>query len=108
MIGATPTPPYTAVIFSSLRVDADDGGYGQTAIRMESLAQDQPGYVGIESVRDPSSHEGITVSYYTTEADAQAWKAVTEHVAAQRLGRERWYDPYRVRVATVTREYGRS
>jgi len=32
---------------------------------------------------------------------------VTEHVVAQRLGRERWYDAYRVRVATVERHYGR-
>ena len=25
---------------------------------------------------------------------------------AQRMGRERWYAEYRVRVATVTRDYG--
>jgi heme-degrading monooxygenase HmoA len=38
---------------------------------------------------------------------ARAWKAVAEHVAAQHLGQERWYAHYRVRVATVEREYGR-
>lgn len=48
---------------------------------------------------------GITVSYWATEADARAWKQVGEHVAAQNAGRDRWYDSYHLRVATVTREY---
>jgi heme-degrading monooxygenase HmoA len=67
---------------------------------MEAHAQHQPGYLGIESVRDPATRQGITVSYWAAEADAQAWKAATEHLVPQRLGRERWYERYRVRVAT--------
>ncbi len=49
---------------------------------------------------------GISVSYWATEADARAWKRVAEHVAAQQLGHDRWYRAYRVRVATVERDYG--
>ena len=49
---------------------------------------------------------GITVSYWASVADARAWKKVTEHLAAQQTGRERWYRGYRVRIATVEREYG--
>lgn len=70
---------------------------------MEHLAATQPGYLGIESARDAI---GITVSYWRSAADAQAWKAVAEHRIAQQLGRQRWYEAYRVRVATVQREYG--
>jgi glutathione S-transferase len=71
---------------------------------MDALAAEQPGYVGIDSVRSPSG-EGITVSYWADDAAARAWKARAEHVAAQTLGRERWYASYQLRVATVEREY---
>jgi heme-degrading monooxygenase HmoA len=101
-IATTPEPPYVAVIFSSLRT-AGDNGYGEMARRMEELASRQPGYLGIESARDEL---GITVAYWTDEAAAAAWKQVAEHLAAQRMGRERWYRDYQVRVATVTRSYG--
>lgn len=104
MFAETPEPPYTAVIFTSLRTDADDEGYARTAARMEELAAEQPGYLGIESAR---SDLGITVSYWASAEHARAWKAVLEHQVAQRTGRERWYRGYRVRVATVEREYGR-
>lgn len=101
-IALTPEPPYTAVIFTSLLAPAPDG-YAEMSARMEELALSQPGFLGIESARDGV---GITVSYWAREADAAAWKQVAEHLVAQRLGQERWYADYRVRVATVTREYG--
>jgi heme-degrading monooxygenase HmoA len=70
---------------------------------MEQLAAQQPGYLGIEAAR---AELGITVSYWRTPQDAAAWKAVAEHLLAQRTGRERWYEGYRVRIATVDRDYG--
>lgn len=70
---------------------------------MAELAVDQPGFLGIESARDEI---GITVSYWADEEAARAWKQVAGHLLAQRRGREVWYSDYRVRVATVHREYG--
>jgi uncharacterized protein (DUF952 family)/heme-degrading monooxygenase HmoA len=95
---------YIAVIFTSLRSGADAAGYDAMAARMEELASQQPGYAGIDSARNADG-TGITVSYWATEDDASAWKRVSEHLTAQNAGRDRWYDSYRVRVATVTREY---
>jgi len=74
------------------------------AARMDELAAQQPGYLGVESVRDGL---GITVSYWADEPAAAAWKQVADHVAAQELGRTMWYSHYRIRIATVAREYGR-
>jgi heme-degrading monooxygenase HmoA len=101
-IAATPSPPYWAVIFTSLRT-GDDEGYGDTAARMLALAAQQPGFLGVESARDGV---GITVSYWRDEASIAAWKRVTEHAVAQGAGRQRWYERYAVRVAQVTRAYG--
>jgi heme-degrading monooxygenase HmoA len=71
---------------------------------MERLAVAQPGCLGAESVRDAEGL-GITVSYWTDETSLRAWKQVAEHLVAQRLGRERWYAHYELRVARVERAY---
>ncbi|HZC72639.1 MAG TPA: antibiotic biosynthesis monooxygenase [Jatrophihabitans sp.] len=99
---ATPRPPYTAVIFTSIRTAEDDAGYAETAESLEALATQQPGYLGIESARDEL---GITVSYWVSAEHARAWKSVAEHRLAQQRGRATWYRAYRVRIATVERDY---
>jgi heme-degrading monooxygenase HmoA len=104
MLLATPAPPYVAVIFTSIRSADDQAGYEAMAAEMERLAATQPGYLGIESARG-SDGLGISVSYFATAADARAWKANADHLGAQRLGRERWYRAYSVRIAEVQREY---
>ena len=108
MIARTPAPPYTAVVFTSVRIDDDRddaASYDETAAEMVALAGAQPGFLGVESARDPDTRLGITVSYWRTAGDARRWKGVAEHLAAQRLGRDRWYERYTVRIATVEREY---
>jgi heme-degrading monooxygenase HmoA len=109
MLATTPDPPYVAVIFTSVRnilAEGDHEAYDEMAVNMGALASEQPGYLGIESARDPTTQLGITVSYWKSDHHARQWKQVAEHLAAQRLGRARWYDRYTVRVATVKRAYG--
>ena len=101
---ATPRPPYYAVIFTSRRTAADPDGYGRMAEELASLALEQPGCLGLESVRDADGI-GITVSYWASEAAIRAWKHVAIHLAAQRAGREKWYEHYELRVARVERAY---
>jgi heme-degrading monooxygenase HmoA len=103
-IAKTPAPPYYAVIFTSLRTDGDDG-YAAMAVAMAELAAAQPGYLGFESAREDI---GITVSYWRDRESIIAWKKNVDHLAAQKLGHERWYKSYRVRIALVERDYGGS
>jgi len=70
---------------------------------METLAKEQPGYLGIESVREGL---GITVSYWSDLDSIRRWKANLDHLEAQRLGREQWYTSFKVRIARVDRDYG--
>ena len=101
-IARTPSPPYYAVIFSSYRTEGDNG-YDAMAERMVELASQQPGFLGIESVRE---NLGITVSYWENLEAIRNWKQNAEHNEAQRLGHQQWYSGFRVRVAKVEREYG--
>lgn len=99
-----PDPPYYAVIFSSQRTPGDQG-YGATAERMVELAQEQAGFLGMESTRGADGF-GITVAYFRDEASIAAWKANAEHRQAQRLGHTTWYEHFELRVAKVERAYG--
>ena len=102
MISKTPKPPYYAVIFSSTRTEGDNG-YIDMAIRMEELAREQEGFLGIESAR---SEVGITVSYWRDLESIKKWKQNSEHLEAQRKGRSDWYKSYKTRIAKVERDYG--
>jgi heme-degrading monooxygenase HmoA len=99
----TPEPPYYAVIFTAQRTEGDNG-YGAMAKRMMELALAQPGCLGAESTRDAEGL-GITVAYFRDQASIAAWREHAEHLAAQRLGRERWYAHYELRIARVERAY---
>lgn len=99
----TPSPPYIAVIFSS-QSSQDQEGYHAMAELMVKLALAREGCLGAESTRDTEGF-GITVSYWTDEQAVAAWKADSRHLIAQQLGRERWYEDYHIRIATVTRDY---
>lgn len=101
MIAQTPAPPYYAVIFTSLRTDVNDG-YHETAVRMGQLALQQPGCLGYESARDGL---GITVSYWKDLDSIRQWKANTEHLLAQKNGRDKWYSHYKTRICLVERDY---
>ena len=103
-IAKTPKPPYYAVIFTSVRTDVD-AGYADTAEKMVKLASGQPGFLGVESVRDPEG-PGITVSYWKDEKSIRDWKNHSAHLKAQQFGKEKWYRNYKIRMATVDKDYG--
>lgn len=96
--------PYYAVIFTSTLKEGDLTAYREMAQRMEELAKQQEGFLGIESARDDL---GITVSYWRDEQSIQQWKHNMEHAEAQALGKSKWYKRYTVRVAKVEREYSK-
>ena len=101
MIAHTPAPPYFAVIFTNLRTELADG-YAEMAEEMVKLAALQPGYLGHESARDGL---GITISYWDSLEAIKNWKANTDHLLAQKFGREKWYTGYKTRIARVDRDY---
>jgi len=104
-LARTPEPPYFAVIFTSARTDGDNG-YAEMAEALVALASQQPGFLGIESVRG-SDGVGITVSYWSSQEAIGNWKMNSEHLVAQRHGKAKWYQNFVVRVAKVERAYGK-
>jgi heme-degrading monooxygenase HmoA len=102
MYATTPEPPYYAVIFTSIRTEGDNG-YGKMSDFIETLVKDQPGFLGMESVR---MDIGITVCYWKDMQSIENWAANAQHNVAKREGKKRWYEYYRVRISRVEKEYG--
>lgn len=92
---------YYAVIFTSVLAD-DDPEYHKVSDMLLELAKEQSGFLGIESAR---SELGITVSYWKDLGSIKKWKHLMEHIAAQKLGKLKWYESYSVRICKVEREY---
>jgi len=102
MIAETPIPPYYTVIFTSVRTQGDNG-YAEMAERMLELAQQQDGFLGVESARNEI---GITVSYWRDLESIRKWREHAEHTVAREKGRKEWYKSFKTRVARVELDYG--
>lgn len=72
---------------------------------MAQLASEQPGYLGVDSVR-AANGVGITVSYWSSKEAIASWRRNAEHTIAREHGRKNWYAEYELRVAKVERAYG--
>ena len=83
MIANTPKPPYYAVIFTSVRVEVEEG-YREMSDKMVELAQQQKGFLGMESAKNEI---GITVSYWDTLEAIKNWKMNINHIEAREKGR---------------------
>jgi heme-degrading monooxygenase HmoA len=94
-------PPYYAVIFTNLQTN-DTEGYSAMAETMEQLARQQPGFLDFEHAREDI---GITISYWESLEAIASWKANLEHLEAQKSGKERWYEWYKIRICKIEREY---
>ncbi|CAN5384580.1 antibiotic biosynthesis monooxygenase [soil metagenome] len=99
-IAKTPKPPYYAVIFTTVKSE-DQKGYAEMNARMFELAQQQKGYLGIESAK---GEIGLSVTYWATLEDIARWKNHAEHQIAQKKGYETWYQAFAARVCRVERD----
>ncbi|MCG9711750.1 antibiotic biosynthesis monooxygenase [Shewanella insulae] len=91
-----------AVIFRA-KVAKLDARYAEMAAQMRQLAIDK--YHCLDFVAVTEGEQEIAISYWRSEADIQAWKQDGEHRSAQQLGREAWYESYKVEVVEIMRQY---
>lgn len=96
-------PPYYAVIFASIKNENNEG-YEEWDKRMFELVEKEVGYLGHESYRHEDG-KGVTISYWKDLESLSHWRNNTLHQKAQQLGRQKWYDHFRIRVCKVERDY---
>jgi heme-degrading monooxygenase HmoA len=77
--------------------------YVALANRMTELAQSMPGYISHKGyVADDG--ERVTVVEFENEEGLRVWRTNPEHLAAQKLARQKYYTEYHLQVCTLTRE----
>lgn len=91
-----------AVIFRA-KINVLDDAYPETANRMRELAKAKYGCIDFVSVSEGNLE--IAISYWETLAQIKNWKQDPEHLLAQQLGKDKWYESYQVQIVEVLREY---
>lgn len=91
-----------AVIFRA-KIKALDAEYSVLADALRKTALEDFGCIEFVAVAEGDTE--IAISYWQNEQDIQRWQQHTEHLVAQRWGKERWYESYSVEVTDITRAY---
>ena len=90
------------VIFRA-KVKAFDDEYFQTAARMRELALNEFGCIEFFSATEGLNE--VALSYWPNEESIKAWRVHPDHIKAQHLGKEHWYESYSVQITQINREY---
>jgi heme-degrading monooxygenase HmoA len=85
------------------RPDLPVAEYEEAAARMLELVSQMPGFLGMDYA-EVEGGELLVVRFESHEA-LEAWRAHPEHQETQRLGRERFFQSYRIEVCDTVRAY---
>lgn len=77
--------------------------YAAWAARMEALARAMPGYIS-DKTFTAEDGERVSVHEWESAEALRAWREHPEHLKAQAMGREAFYEDYTVYVCDEPRE----
>lgn len=81
--------------------------YLDIAADLKPLLAEIDGFLSIERFQSLSDHgKVLSLSFWRDEAAVQAWRTLEPHRDAQRQGRGELFADYRLRIASVVRDYG--
>jgi heme-degrading monooxygenase HmoA len=96
-----------AVIFEVWPADGEVQHYLDLAAALKEDLQKIDGFVSIERFQSLSdTGKLLSLSFFRDEAAVQQWRNRPSHRATQAKGRSGVFSDYRLRVATVLRDYG--
>src|ERR1700688_5055964 len=96
----------TAMIITVFRSSLKPGvrdEYVALVDQMETLARTMPGYISHKGFFADDG-ERVTIVELEHEEAPHAWRTTPEHIAAQKLARQKYYTEYHVQVCTLDRE----
>lgn len=96
-----------AVIFEVEPADGRKDEYLDIAAEMRPMLDEIEGFISVErfqSLTDP--RKILSLSFFEDEASIVRWRTLSAHRGAQAKGRKGVFDDYRLRIASVIRDYG--
>jgi len=98
-----------AVIFEVVPREGHTDAYLQIAAGLRAHLEAIDGFVSVERFRSLTQPDKIlSLSFWRDEEAVQRWRELETHRAAQHAGRSEHFADYRLRVAQVLRDYGKS
>lgn len=96
-----------AVIFEVSVREGAQNAYPDAASALSGVLHQADGLISIERFQSISTPgKLLSLSFWRDEAAVTAWRNQPQHRIAQQAGRENWFAGYRLRVASVLRDYG--
>jgi heme-degrading monooxygenase HmoA len=96
-----------AVLFEVVPADARGQEYLTLAAGLRPLLETIDGFISIERFESLSTPgKLLSLSFWRDEHAVAAWRNLEVHRHAQESGRHGVFQEYRLRVATVIRDYG--
>lgn len=99
--------PVIAVIFEVEPHDGEASRYFDLAAALRPALEATDGFISVErfeSLTRPGRY--LSLSFWRDEASVRRWRCDGLHRGAQQAGRSTVFAGYRLRVATVMRDYG--
>lgn len=96
-----------AVIFEVWPAEGRQEEYLELAAGLRPLLAQVDGFISIErfqSLTEPGKI--LSLSIFRDEAAVAQWRSLEQHRSAQARGRQGVFRDYRLRVATIIRDYG--
>ncbi len=96
-----------AVIFELIPAEGRKAEYLDIAAEMRPMVEEVEGFISVErfqSLTDPKKL--LSISFFEDEAALDRWRQLAAHRRAQAQGRAGIFSGYRLRVASVIRDYG--
>jgi heme-degrading monooxygenase HmoA len=90
------------ILFRSKLASAAGKDYDAMNDELEALVRQQPGFVAVKSFKAEDG-ERLTVVWWKDKESLRKWRDLPRHRVAQATGRQKWYEYYKMEVATIER-----
>lgn len=90
------------ILFRSKLTSTAGDDYGRMAEAMDAHARTFKGFVDVKAFKAEDG-ERLTIVWWEDEASLRAWATDVKHRAAQELGRNKWYEYYKLEIAQIIR-----
>lgn len=96
-----------AVIFEVQVADGRQADYLDIAADMRPLLEQVDGFISVERFQSLTTPGKIlSLSFFRDEGAVTAWRQLVAHRGAQSKGRDGIFSDYRLKVASIIRDYG--
>lgn len=96
-----------AVIFEVMPHADKKDAYLAMAADMRPLVEQIDGFISVERFQSLTNPDKLlSLSFFRDEEALDNWRRLTKHRSAQQAGREIMFADYRLRIASVIRDYG--